>query len=180
MHGIIFCELRRYVEQTLGVPAWPALLNTAGLPERLYVPGPQYPDAELTTLVSTAVQVTGRPAAAILEDFGEFIVPALFTTYGPLVEPEWRTLDLLEHTEETIHRVVRLRNPDAAPPQIQCTRRHATEVVITYTSSRKLCALAKGIVRGVAKHYQETVVLTDLTCMLAGARECQISVTLAR
>ena len=41
---------------------------------------------------------------------------------------------------------------------------------------RKLCSVAKGIVRGVAAHYQEPVSITEGSCMLRGGRECQILV----
>jgi hypothetical protein len=50
--------------------------------------------------------------------------------YKHLIKPEWRTLGLLEHTEETIHHVVRLNKKGADPPALKCTRRDRDEVVI--------------------------------------------------
>ena len=41
---------------------------------------------------------------------------------------------------------------------------------------RKLCSVAKGIVRGVAAHYKEPVSITEGSCMLRGGRDCQILV----
>ena len=54
------------------------------------------------------------------------------------------------------------------------------EVVITYSSERKLCAVAKGIVKGIGAHYQERISIRESECMLTGASVCTISVKLAR
>src|SRR3989449_11610799 len=70
----------------------------------------------------------------------------------------------------------RLRNAGARPPLLRCARPTAEEVVITYTSPRRLCALARGIIRGVARHYGEPVTITETTCMHRGAEACTISI----
>src|SRR5207244_2056324 len=62
------------------------------------------------------------------------------------------------------------------PPLLRCARPTAEEVVITYTSPRRLCALARGIIRGVARHYGEPVTITETTCMHRGAEACTISI----
>jgi len=49
-------------------------------------------------------------------------------------------------------------------------------VVITYTSPRKMCAVAKGIIRGVAAHYQEQVTVDEPQCMLRGDAACVLHV----
>jgi hypothetical protein len=54
------------------------------------------------------------------------------------LDPAWRTLEVIEHTEETIHRVERRRQPGAAPPKLRVERKTAREVVLTYDSPRKL------------------------------------------
>lgn len=180
MHGLIFVELKKYVEARLGPASWPSLLAKAGLGSRLYMPIQAYPDQEAVDLVSTASTITGQPVDAILQDFGEFIVPDLLRMYGSLVRKEWNTLDILEHTEETIHRVVRAQNPGADPPRLRCARVGEQEVLITYASPRKMCGVAKGITRGIAKKRAETVVIVESACMLRGDPSCEISVRFGR
>jgi hypothetical protein len=180
MHGIIFAELKAYVEGKFDQATWDALLVKAGIGPKVYLTMQAHPDSEMVALVSAASAMTGAPASAILEDFGEFLVPAYLRLYGRLVRPEWRTLDVIEHTEETIHKVVRAKNAAASPPKLRCERPSATEVVIHYTSARKMCAVAKGIVKGVAKHYGEGIHVTEASCMLEGGGACEISVKLAR
>jgi hypothetical protein len=179
MHGTIFSELKKFVDARLGPDAWRPLVREAGLGARLYVTVSEYPDAEAVALVGAASRTTGMPAQDILEAFGEFIAPDLLGMYRALVRPEWRTLEFLENTENTIHRVVRLQNPGARPPEIRCTRTGPAEVVIHYGSERRMCAVARGIVKGVAAHYGETVTLEEPRCMLRGDEECRLVVRTA-
>ena len=77
-----------------------------------------YPDSEVLQLVTTASRITGMPVRGILMDFGEFIAPDLLQMYGGVINPAWKTLDVIENTENEIHNVVRLYNRDAHPPEL--------------------------------------------------------------
>ncbi len=131
MHGIIFSELRKYVETKMGSEGWNELLAKAGLGKRIYLPIQEYPDEDMLALVGTASEVLEAPAEAILEDFGVFIAPALLGLYRTLVKPDWKTLDLLENTEHTIHSVVRARNPGARPAKLTAVRAAPDTVDLT-------------------------------------------------
>ena len=179
MHGIIFAELKKYVQARHGGDAWKALVQRAGVGATLYLPIGEYPDADAVALVGAASEATGVPAGEILEDFGHFIAPDLMGMYRSLVRPEWRTLEFLENTEGTIHRVVRMKDAAAHPPEIRCERLGPGEVVIRYASPRRMCAVARGIARGVAGHYGERVEIEEPQCMLRGDAECRIHVRTA-
>ncbi len=160
MHGIIFKEMQRYVSKRFGLPAWYALLKGVALEQQLYLPTQQYPDAEITALVAGVAVLSGDTVPATLEAFGEFLVPNLLQVYGSMIQPQWRTLDLLEHTENTMHRVVRFVDQSAHPPRLLCTRTGPDEVVLHYASARNMSSLGVGIVRGFARHYGERVSIT--------------------
>jgi hypothetical protein len=177
MHGLIFAELKKYAETRLGANAWSALLKEAGLSGKLYLTVESYPDSDVLALVGAATRITGGQAATILEDFGEFITPDLMAMYAAFIPKEWGTLEFLENVERTIHRTVRMRNPGAEPPKIHARRSQPNQVTITYSSARRLCALARGLVRGVAKHYGQKVAVDEPECMMTGAAECTIRVT---
>lgn len=176
MHGTIFAELQKYVVTKLGEDAWSALKREAGVAREQYDPLEIYPDAEVGALVSAASHQTGLPAETLLEDFGAFIAPDLLEMYWAAVQPEWRTLDLLENTEKAIHDVVRISQKGATPPYLNARRTSPDEVTIVYTSARRLCAVAKGIVRGVAAHYGESVSIAEPDCMLRGDEHCTLHV----
>lgn len=172
MHGIIHLELRNFVVQLHGEAAWRALTDAAGLSGEIYTPLRSYPDEQLVALVGAAVQLTGADPTALLEAFGEFLVPRYLALYGKLLKPEWRTLEVIEHAENTIHRVVRMREPGALPPRLQAQRVSPTSIRLTYDSPRKLCAVARGIARGIAAHFTEQLSISDESCMHRGDREC--------
>ena len=176
MHGTIFFELKKYVETKLGREAWDRLLSEAELGARTYEVMADFPDSELIQLITTASRMTQVPIPAILEDFGEFIAPDLLQMYAGVINPAWKTLDVIQHTEDEIHRVVRLHNRDAHPPMLKAIRISEDEVVIEYGSQRKMCFVAKGIAKGLAKHYQESIAISESSCMLKGDPVCIITI----
>ena len=172
MHGLIHLELKRFVEERFGAKAWDELTRRAGLASEIYTPLRSYPDEQMLSLVTEAVTMTGFTARSLLEEFGEALVPTYLSIYGNLVKPEWRTLEVIEHTEETIHRVVRMRHAGAEPPRLRAERTKPNEVVLVYDSPRKLCAVARGIVKGVAKQFKEMVTIDETKCMHDGDPAC--------
>jgi hypothetical protein len=177
MHGLIFLQFQRFAQKQGGVTAWENLLREAHLPIKSYSPARVYADEELLALVGAASRNLNLPASAVLEAFGEFIAPELIRLYGKLIDPEWKTLDLIENTEKLIHTAVRVGNPGAGPPVLHCLRGTPDELQIVYSSDRQLCSVAKGIVKGVARHYGETVHVSDDACMLRGDPYCALQVT---
>jgi len=174
MHGIIFAELQNYAETKHGQGTWNALLRNAGLENKVYLPIKEYPDAEVVALVGAASSMTGLSIAEVLENFGEFIAPSLMKMFGHLLLPEWKTIDVIDNTEGTVHTVVRVKNPGAKPPQLRTVRRGPDEVVLVYTSPRQMCELAIGIGKGLAKHFKETITVDQTMCMHKGAPKCEM------
>ena len=179
MHGIVFEELREYVWKGHGAEAWTELLQQAVPGRRFYGPDSGYPDEELEALLAAFSAKTGTGRKELLREFGRFVAPTLLDLYRPLLQPEWDLFDLLEHVEETIHRVVRLDDPTALPPSLRVDRPGKERVVIHYDSERKMCDFAKGIVDGLQAEYTQEVAIQDLACMHRGDPECTIEVTLA-
>jgi Haem-NO-binding len=174
MHRIVFGELKQYIAARLGPSAWQELLAGAAIGPKLYLAIDEYPDQELGAILQAASTRTALSTTAILQDFGDFIGPHLMRMYRMYILPEWKTLDVIEHTEERIHKMVRLQHRGARPPYLSTTRRSENEIVIHYASPRRLCAFAKGIATGIARNYGETIAITELTCMHQGAATCEI------
>ena len=171
-------QFRQYVTDRLGRDAWFPLAESAGVPPENHRLDGLYPDEQIVALVLAASRLTGQPLAQVLEDFGIFIAPALLRVYAPLIDPAWRTLDVIEHTEDTIHTVVRARMEGAAPPALLARRVSPAEVQIDYRSTRGLCSLAEGIARGMAIHFGEAVDVDQPECVHRGDERCLISVRL--
>jgi len=180
MHGLIFLQLQKFARQKAGAQAWELLLQEAQLPMKSYSAVRAYPDEETLAVVGAASRVLNQPADAILHAFGEFIAPELLRLYSRLLQPEWKTLDVIEHTEKLVHAAVRVGNPGAKPPVLECIRTTEDEIQIMYSSERQLCALAKGIINGLATHFGETVSISEDACMLKGDPFCAIHIGLTK
>lgn len=176
MHGTIYAGLKKYVLAQLGTDAWNQVLVTTQLSERIYDPSHAYPDEEAMRLAQALAQRLDRPLQEVLEDVGAFLAPNLLHLYRRHLNPRWGTLDLLEHTEQTIHRIVRVADPGARPPVLSAQRRSACELTLQYRSRRRLCAIARGIIRGTAEHFGETVEVTETRCQNQGAECCEMLV----
>jgi len=135
-----------------------------------------YPDAEAIALVGAAAARAELPVPAVLEDFGMSITPTLLSMYKSLINPGWRTLDVLENTEQTIHTVVRRRNPGAAPSRPELPSR------LQRPPDFDLYVPAAAVPAGDRHHQRSRRALRrrhrhDQTqCMLDGADGCTIAV----
>jgi hypothetical protein len=176
VHGLIHIELERFGRAQLGNPAWDEVTRAAGVGGKVYSAGGSYDDAEVVGLVVSASKAAGVGPQALLEQFGEALAPTLFSTFGGLVDAQWRTLELIANTETLIHSALRASDPSARPPLLRTTPRPPDTLVVHYASERRMCGVAKGIIRGVAAHYGETVEVRDETCMLMGDAVCTLAV----
>lgn len=155
MHGSILILLKRYVTHHYDFATWHRLVTVAGLTETDFETHKVYPDEHVYQLVGVAAKHVGIPAEELQEKFGEFLVPDLLYMYRKLLDPTWRTLELLEHVEGRMHHAVRRDLQGSTPPVLHFERVSADAVRLQYVSKRRMGALAVGIVRGLARHYGE-------------------------
>ena len=181
MHGLIFAELKKFVVAKAGGETWNKLLVEAGVGEKtIFMPNQVYADDQLQKLVAAGSRLTGMPAMQLQEAFGEFIAPDLLKLYETQINPAWKTLDLVEKTESMVHRAVRIKVPGADPPRLVCTRPAPDNVVMQYSSNRRMCGVATGIIKGVATTMHENVQVTQKECMERGAPQCIIDIRLVK
>ena len=177
MHGIIFFYIQKFADvAAAGTTTWLKLRETVATSASRYLPNETYPDDEAVGLLQSLADRVGEPLPALVERFGEFLAPHLVKVAGRHINPAWRTLDLIENTESIIHTMIRATNPGAAPPVLEAVRHSPNELHLVYGSSRQLCVLARGIMKGVAKHYGESITIDETSCMLNGGPFCSFVV----
>jgi hypothetical protein len=174
MHGIVFSELQKFVVSKHAHAGWKAVTEKAGLAHQVYLAAGQYPDSEIVSLVTAASAMTGEEPFQIVEAFGEFLAPSLLKMYGHLLNPNWKSLDIIEHTEGVVHAVVRTSDMNALPPNLRTRRAEPDTVILVYDSPRKMCAMAVGIGKGLARHFNETLSVHQTQCMHKGGQSCEI------
>ena len=177
MHGRIHTGLANFVKSKHGTLAWKKIMEEALLADRLYLQVGSYPDEEIQALVIAAEKVLDVSADELLEEFGFYLVPQLIDDYRSYIDPQWKTIELLLNTEQTIHRVVRLKDKHAAPPRLQFRQVRSNTLVLDYDSPRKMQAVARGMIRGVADWYGERVLLKERN--LSSGR-CQLEIAVIK
>ena len=183
VHGLIFFYIQKFADSlSAGRSSVSAAAGVSGVAKDVrgrYLPSGVYPDAEAVALLESIAETVGEPLVATATRFGEFLAPHLVKVAGSLVDPAWRTLDLVEHTEELIHAMVRTTQPGAEPPVLEAVRVGPQELHLVYSSRRRLCPLAIGLVRGLARHYGDTVEIEQPSCMLRNDPFCSFVIRLA-
>ncbi|MGH1490707.1 MAG: heme NO-binding domain-containing protein [Acidimicrobiales bacterium] len=157
MHGLIHTELAGFVTKNHGADTWQQLLVDADLPGKVYDVLEIYDDAEIAAIVAAAATALGVDADVILLSFGEYLAPQLVKLHQELIDPAWKTMDLLLNVEETVHQVVRIEDEGAAPPVLTFTQVGSDELELYYNSPRNMVAVARGIMAGFASYFGETI-----------------------
>jgi hypothetical protein len=171
--GILFNVAQEVVVTAFGEDTWDQLLEDAGA-DGAYTSLGSYPDAEFLALVAAAEQVLGISDRDVVRFIGERAIPLLVDRYPGFFEGHTSARDFVLTLNQIIHPEVMKLYPGAEVPDFDFSDGDDGELVIGYRSSRRLCALAEGFLRGSATHYGETVRIDHATCMLDGADGCRI------
>ncbi len=161
MHGLLFCQLEAFVSACHGRGVWAAMLGRSQMAGQTFRSDQTYDDADMHRLVGTAAQLLDAPIETVQEAFGIYLAPQLLQLHADLIQPTWRTLEVLLHTESLIHGAVRQRDPLASPPQLAIVQTGPTRLQLNYRSPRKLSATARGIIIGLGQHFGEQVRITE-------------------
>ncbi|MFZ6009720.1 MAG: heme NO-binding domain-containing protein [Bacteroidota bacterium] len=162
MHGIIYTQLQQFIVSQYDYQTWFQILDMAGLKNRSYYPAQIYHDMEAQAIVAAICKKFDLSESRVLENFGLYISANLLKIYSSSINPSWKLLDLLEHTEDEMHKAVRFADKNASPPALVCRRTSPDQVILEYSSPRKMIDLGIGIIKGFADHYKENIIIDRL------------------
>jgi hypothetical protein len=157
MHGFIFIEFDKFVLEHVSYPEWQQALKSHGVDYINFSPTEIYPDEEMVELLHLAAEITKKPPEKLLELFGAFLAPDLIKVYRAYIDPAWKTLEVLENAESTIHVAVRKSTSGATPPILIVNRLSPRDVIIEYVSSRNMPELGVGIIKGLGSYFNENL-----------------------
>lgn len=173
MHGIVLKGLKDFVVDHHGQAAWQEIQDEAGYKGRIYVSVSEYPDEEVMALVGAASSITGTDVPDLLEAFGRYLIPSLLETYGVHVQGDWTGLQLVANVEEYIHTSLRAKQISSyTPPELESDWLDDGRVSIVYSSDRKLCPLARGLIAGVGEYLDDPLEIEETSCMHDGDENC--------
>lgn len=178
MKGVIFTHLQEMIESQQGFQVWNAILERCDLPsEGVFVSTEQYPDEELFAIVDELSAVSGLSVNDLLGAFGEYLFPNLHKSVPSEIFAPLTLWELLEGLDSIIHMEVKKLDKKAQTPTLTVKRSSDKEVVLEYRSTKKLCHLAMGMLKGAAEVFDEKVTLAMPVCMQDGHSCCELVIT---
>ena len=175
MKGIVFNLLEECVVREHGEDTWDALLEAAQL-DGVYTSLGNYPDEQLGALVGAASETLAVPSDEVVRWFGQRALPHFADRYPALFEPHDDVRSFVLTLNEIIHPEVRKLYPGADTPDFVFDTSSPERLVMDYTSPRRLCAFAEGLILGTAEFYGERVELSQSECMNRGDERCRIAI----
>jgi predicted hydrocarbon binding protein len=171
MHASIMRSFGEFTRASCSQKANAALSEILPRPPSLFHPTR---DVQAMAAIAVVANAERRPVAAVLESYGRFFVRWAEPEYPTAFQPPNARAFLRDM--ERVHAVARRVSPGAEPPDIRVEEPAEGRLVLVYASPRGLCALARGMIRGVAEHYGEVVTIEETTCMSEGAPTCRFDV----
>lgn len=176
MKGVMFNVIEEIVTDHFGPDTWDDLLEAAAV-DGVYTSLGNYDDEDLAAIVSAASQVLSLSIPDVLRFVGEQAFPKLAARYPDYPEGLDSSRALLHRLDDVIHPQVLSLYPGARPPEFDAIDESASQLDLVYRSTRGLCFLAEGLVRGAASAYDESVEVTQSSCTHDGAEACRIHVS---
>ncbi len=178
MKGIMFNLLEDVLGEAYGPDAWDDLLTATGA-SGVYAALGDYPDADFFKLIDTAGSFTNRDREQMLIAFGEAAFARMADRYPAILEGISDSRTFLLSLNRIVQAEVRKLYAGAGCPHFRFAI--APDMLrIGYSSPRKLCGLAQGLIQGVALYFGEEVEVTHPECAHRGDGACRMEVVWPR
>lgn len=174
MKGIMFNLLEDVLGEAYGPDAWDDLLTATGA-SGIYAALGDYPDVEFFKLIDTAGSFTNRNRDEMLIAFGEAAFARMTERYPAILDGISDSRTFLLSLNRIVQAEVRKLYDGAGCPQFRFAIA-PNMLRIGYSSPRKLCALAQGLIQGVALYFDEEVEVKHPQCTHRGDEACRIEV----
>jgi predicted hydrocarbon binding protein len=178
MKGIIFNVLEELVVEKCGMGLWNDLLTKHAPPNRVYVSAKSYEDSELFAIVSDVAVILEVPVQDLIKVFGDFLFNGLATMHNDVILQFSDFTELVLGIHDVIHVEVNKLYHEPSLPTISSRIVSDHHIELTYTSPRKLCFCAEGLLFGAARHYGQEIAIEHEVCMHNGADHCVLDIEL--
>jgi len=167
MQGFVFYQFQEYVQQSFGLDVWSELIEEVGVQGKNYTLFTHYPTAEFKALVQSLSKHTKRPFQDILEDFGIYAAPKVWQVCKEMIPSRWSLTDLLLNiTDFTHHLLARAVSGTHKLFPIRSEKTSQDEITLHYELPHTMCAMSKGLIRGLATLYGTKIAITESDCQV--------------
>jgi len=177
MKGVVFIILNEMVENQHGIDVWETILDKVQPKcEGIYIATQDYPDEEMVKYVQVVSKLLDVPTTDVTKFFGRHLFDQLNTRYSMFTSRCDDFFEFLDSIENVIHKEVRKLYQQACLPTLDCKLISDKELLMNYSSPRKLCFLSEGLIQGAAEYYNENITMEHECCMHDGADHCEIRI----
>ncbi|MEO1037655.1 MAG: heme NO-binding domain-containing protein [Pseudomonadota bacterium] len=174
MKGIVFNIFNDLVTDNFGYETWDTLIDRTGpASDAVYTSAGVYPDEELVAYVTELSKITGASAAELIRTFGKYMMHKFKSIHPEFLEKH-TAKTFLESVHDVIHVEVKKLHPDSLLPTFEYESSAEDRLTMIYSSPRKLCYLAEGLIFGVSEVFGEAIELEHPQCMHEGASSCRL------
>jgi hypothetical protein len=156
MKGVVFTEYMEFIEEQFGFDVVDDMIEQAGV-NGVYTQAGNYPFEELYAMVVSLSKIVDTPASALIEAFGKNIFKRLIVIYPKPIESYSTAFEFIAHIDNVVHPEVKKLYPETELPTFHIESIDETKLVTTYSSTKPLMDLAKGLMEGCAEHYGENI-----------------------
>lgn len=177
MKGAIFIALNEMIEQEFGIEVWDELLEAvAPKSQGIYTSTEDYDEQEIVDFVIAISEKINMPANDVKKLFGQFLFGELNRKYPIFTQLSKEYFPFLMSIHGVIHNEVQKLYNEPSLPTIQCEQIAQDTMEMIYSSPRKLCHLAEGLILGAGIHYGHDIKLTHDRCMHDNHDSCRIEI----
>ncbi len=175
----MFIAFNQMIEEQINIDTWERLLDEVNPASGgIYVSVEDFPDEELFALVEKLSELSGQSVPVLVESFGCYLFKFLTEKYPVFTDNEDNFFDFLKSIDSVIHKEVQKLYENPNLPKLDHEQISDNTLMMYYTSPRKLCLLAEGLIRGAALHYGVDYQLQHETCMHKGDKFCTFRITI--
>lgn len=179
MKGIVFNIFADLVTDKFGMDVWDQLIEeTSPASGAIYTSAEVYPDGELVAYVTALSALTGAAPEDLIRTFGTYTMHKFYSLH-PEFMADHSAKSFLESVHDVVHVEVKKLHPDTLLPDFEYESAGDTQLTMLYSSPRKLCHLAEGLIVGTAEIFKEEISLVHGECMHQGADRCRLELNFA-
>ncbi len=177
MKGIVFTALNDLVEAQFGMEMWESILDQVH-PESggIYTSVEDFSDDELFAMVAALSEKTEITQTDLLQVFGRYLFSVLISRHPVFVDNEPDYFEFLKSIDGVIHKEVNKLYTNPNLPKMDWQQDDPDLLILSYTSPRKLCYLAVGLIEGAAAYYDTEIEFDHGPCMHEGADACTFEI----
>lgn len=175
MQGTIFTTFSEMIIDKMGMEQWNELLEkTEPESKGMYTSGEQYADSELVNMVVALSEKTGIEVEKLIQAFGQYLFSTLWDNCPTDISNIKSLREFLLSIHSVIHVEVQRLHPNAYLPKFEYEDGEGTDLIMYYSSKRKLCHASVGLIYGAAKQYNEEISISHPECMHSGKDRCKL------